>query len=89
MELEELQLAWTQMGKELETQKKLTNNMIMEMTRIRYKNKFKKISNYEKAGTVVCFGVALLILIKFNKLDMWYLQASGILCLGFLIIMPY
>ena len=89
MELEELQLAWTQMGKELETQKKLTNNMIMEMTRIRYKNKFKKISTYEKAGTVVCFGVAILILIKFNKLDMWYLQAAGILCLGFLIIMPY
>lgn len=88
MELEELQLAWTQMGKELETQKKLTNNIIMEMTRTKYKNKFKKISMYEKAGTVVCFGVALLILINFKKLDTWYLQACGTLCLGFLIIMP-
>ncbi|MFT6796862.1 MAG: hypothetical protein ACJART_002008 [Maribacter sp.] len=88
MELEELQLAWTQMGKELETQKKLTNNIIMEMTRTKYKNKFKKISTYEKAGTVVCFGVVLLILVNFNKLDTWYLQACGTLCLGFLIIMP-
>ncbi len=88
MELEELQLAWTQMGKELETQKKLTNNIIMEMTRTKYKNKFKKISTYEKAGTVLCFGVAVLILVNFNKLDTWYLQACGTLCLSFLIIMP-
>ncbi|MFT5736283.1 MAG: hypothetical protein ACI9SG_000623 [Maribacter sp.] len=88
MELDELQLAWTQMGKELETQKKLTNSIIMEMTRTKYKSKFKKISTYEKAGTVVCFGIALLILVNFNKLDTWYLQACATLCLGFLIIMP-
>ncbi len=37
MDLEELQLAWTQMGEELETQKKLTKEIIMEMTRARYK----------------------------------------------------
>lgn len=88
MELEELQIAWTRMSKELETQKKLTNNIIMEMTRNKYRNKFKKISTYEKAGTVVCFGVALLILFYFNRLDTWYLQACGVLTLSFLTIMP-
>ena len=45
MDLEELQLAWTQMGEELETQKKLTKSIILEMTRTRYKNKFEKINN--------------------------------------------
>jgi hypothetical protein len=88
MELEELQGAWTQMSKELETQKKLTNSIIMEMTRTKYKNKFAKISMYEKLGTLVCFGVALFILVNFSKLDTWYLQVCGVLCLAFLIIMP-
>jgi hypothetical protein len=88
MELEELQLAWTQMGKELETQKKLTNDIIMEMTRAKYKNKFKKISAYEKAGAVVCFGAVVYILFYFYKLDTWYLQACGIATLAILIILP-
>ncbi len=88
MELEELQLAWTQMGKELETQKKLTKSIIMDMTRAKYKNKFKKISIYEKAGALVCFGAALFILLYFHKLDTWYLQASGIVTLAILIILP-
>ena len=88
MELEELQLAWTQMGKELETQKKLTKSIIMDMTRAKYKNKFKKISIYEKTGALVCFGAALFILFYFHKLDTWYLQASGIVTLAILIILP-
>jgi len=88
MELEELQLAWTQMGKELAAQKQLTNTIIMEMTKAKYRNKFKKISRYEKTGAVVCFGIALLILLNFYKLDTWYLQVCGALSIGFLIVMP-
>jgi hypothetical protein len=88
MDLEELQLAWTQMDKELKTQKKLTESIIMEMTRTRYKNKFKKISSYEKVGAVVCFGAALYILLHFNKLDTWYLQACGVATLAILIALP-
>ncbi len=88
MDLEELQLAWTQMGEELDTQKKLTKSIILEMTRTRYKNKFEKINNYEKLGAIVCFGAALYILIHFYKLDTWYLQACGVATLAILIALP-
>lgn len=88
MEMEELQLAWSQMGKELETQKKLTKDIIMEMTRTKYENKFKKISMYEKMGAVVCLGAVLFILFYFYKLDTWYLQACGIASLTIQIILP-
>lgn len=88
MELEELQLAWTQMGKELETQKKLTNTIIMEMTRTKYQNKFKKVMIYEKTGAAVCFGAAIYILFHFGNLDTWYLKLCGILALSFLIFIP-
>ena len=88
MDLEELQLAWTQMGKELETQKKLTKDIIMEMTQSKYRNKFSKISNYEKLGTILCFGIASIIIFHFGALDTWYLRLFGLLALVFLIIMP-
>lgn len=88
MELEELQQAWTLMGKELETQKKLTNSIIMEMTHAKYQNKFRKIYNYETLGTLVCFGIALFILFHFEALDTWYLQVCGLIALGFLVVLP-
>lgn len=89
MELEELQLAWTQMGKELETQKKLTNGIIMEMTRNKYKNRFKRTYNYEAVGTFVCFGIALYIVFHFDTLDTWYLRACGVIALVFLVVLPF
>jgi len=88
MELEELQLAWTKMGRELEEQKKLTNEIIMEMTRTKYRNKFRKTYNYETIGTIMCLGIALYILFHFDTLDTWYLQVCGIITLVFLVVMP-
>ncbi|MFD0797637.1 hypothetical protein ACFQZJ_09205 [Maribacter chungangensis] len=88
MEWDELQATWNRMSEELEAQKKLTNSIVMEMARTKYKNKFNKISHYEKLGTVVCFGAALGIILNFSALDTWYLKLCGILSLGFLIIMP-
>lgn len=88
MELEELQTAWTQMSIELEHQKKLTNEIILNMTKEKYRNKFKTITTYETMGAFVCFCIALLILVKFGALNTWYLQLSGLLSLSFLVILP-
>ena len=88
MELEELQEAWTQMGQELEQQKKLTNTIIMQMTQEKYKNKFKKLANYEGVGALICFVLGIIILINFTKLDTWYLITCGVLSLVFLIALP-
>ena len=58
MELEELQSAWTQMSDELNHQKKLTNQIILDMTKQKYQNKFSTITKYETLGAVVCFANA-------------------------------
>ena len=58
------------------------------MTKEKYQNKFKKISTYEAIGAIVCFSVALLVLIKFKSLDTWYLKICGLLTLTFLIVLP-
>ncbi|WP_405396938.1 hypothetical protein [Maribacter sp. Asnod2-G09] len=88
MKLEELQSAWTQMSDELNHQKKLTNQIILDMTKQKYQNKFSTITKYETLGAVVCFAIALFVLLNFGKLDTWYLQVCGVLTLSFLIVLP-
>ena len=88
MNVEELQSTWAEMSQELEKQKKLTHEIIIDMTQIRYKNQLQKIANYEGFGAVICFVIALVILVNFNKLDTWYLQLCGLITLFFLLVLP-
>jgi amino acid transporter len=88
MELKELETLWSEMSKDLETQKKLTNQLIMNMTQERYSNKFQKISTYETIGGVICILAAIFILAKFSMLDIWYLQLCGLFTVIFLILLP-
>ena len=88
MEIEELKAAWVQMSNELEQQKKLTNDIILNMTKQKYQNKFILVTKYETIGALVCFIISIFIVINFNKLDTWYLQICGALTLSFLIILP-
>lgn len=88
MEIEELQTVWSEMSDQLEKQKKLTNELIMEMTQDRYRNKFDKITFYETIGAVICFAMAIYLLVNINKLDTWYLLSCGIFTIAFLIILP-
>lgn len=88
MELEELQSVWSEMSLQLEKQKKLTHKIIMEMTQRKYSDKFQKFMQYEGMGTVICFGMALVLLFNFGKLDTWYFMLLGILALAFLLGLP-
>ncbi|MGI9546843.1 MAG: hypothetical protein ACR2MM_06390 [Flavobacteriaceae bacterium] len=88
MNVEEIQSIWTQMSSELEKQKKLTNEIIMQMTQERYKSKLQTIAKYEGMGAIVCFASALIILFNFYKLDTWYLVLCGLFTLFFLLVLP-
>ena len=88
MEIEELQAAWLQMSTELKKQKKLTDDIILSMTQEKYKNKFRNVTTYETVGAFICFCIALLLIVKFGKLDTWYLKACGIFSLSYLIVLP-
>lgn len=88
MEIEEMQALWSELTDQLEKQKKLTDKIIMDMTQERYSNKFRKITNIETFGALVCFIMGLYILINFPKLDTWYLMACGAITLTFLFGLP-
>ncbi|MEL6916213.1 MAG: hypothetical protein AAFO99_00645 [Bacteroidota bacterium] len=88
MEIEELQAVWSEMSLQLEKQNKLTNKIIMQMTQERYSNKFSKVSTYETMGAVVCFIMAVYLLIHFSKLETWYQITSGIFTIAILLVLP-
>ena len=89
MNFEDLQKTWQEMSLELEKQKKLTHEIVMQMTQQRYKNQLQKIANYEGIGAILCFIIALFVLANINKLDTWYLLACGIFAIAFLLLYPF
>ncbi len=88
MELEEMQMAWSQMSQELEKQKQLTDEIILKMTQQRYKDHWNKIATPEKIGSVICYTALIFILANFEKFDTLPLQISGGLCILILAILP-
>lgn len=88
MELEEMKSVWQKMSQQLEKQKLLTDKMIVEMTQQKYKNKLSAITIPESVGALVCFAMALYIILNFQKLDTWYLALSGLFSILFCIALP-
>jgi len=88
MDLEEMKNTWGEMSTEIDKQKKLTDKLIMMMTKEKYNKTLRRISIPETIGTVICYITVLLILFNFEKLDTWYLQLSGLLSVAILIVLP-
>ena len=88
MELEELKGLWKDMSEELDRQKILTDQMVVEMTRQKYRDKLNQISLPETVGTLVCFAMAAYALFNFDKLDTWYLVLCGVISIAFCLVLP-
>jgi hypothetical protein len=89
MEFEEMKSLWGEMSGKIEQQKKLTDSLIIKMTKADYKNKIMKIFIPELIGALVCFAAALYILLSFQKLDRWYLIVCGIVSVLILLLLPF
>ena len=88
MELEEMKTLWGTMSQELDRQKLLTDQLVVEMTQKKYRDTLKGISLPETVGTVICFAMAIYAILNFNKLDTWYLVLCGVLSISFCIVLP-
>ena len=88
MELAEVQSMWQEMTQELEQQQKLTNQIIIDMTKEKYQKNLNRIAQYEGLGSVICILMAIYLLFQFNLLDTWYLKLFGLFTISFLIAAP-
>jgi len=88
MEIDEMKTVWAEIGGQLEKQKKLTDKMIMMMTQEQYRKKWNKIAYPEIFGTIICFGMAIFILINIEKLETWYNVLFGISSAIIMLVLP-
>ena len=79
---------WEEMSIKLEKQKKMTDTLIIQMTRQNYRNKIRKILVPETIGALGCIAQIVFILINFRELDTWYLSACGIIAAVVLFLLP-
>jgi len=88
MELDEMKSLWEDMSEKLERQKLLTDKVVLEMTQKKYRAKLNYISVPETVGTIICFAMAVYVLVNFDKLDTWYLALCGVISVSFCVILP-
>lgn len=88
MELEQMQTLWNELSAKVEQQHTLTDQLILNMTQQRYKNKFQKIKTYETIATFIAAAMAIAVLVNLGKLDTWYLLACGIFTAAHLLLLP-
>jgi hypothetical protein len=88
MELEEMKTLWEAMSQKIEKQQTMTEKLILEMTKTRYKNRFAKITTFETMASVICFAMAFIVMLNFQKLDTWYLVVCGVFAIIFLVSIP-
>ena len=88
MDLDEMKNVWSEMAEQLEQQKQLTNDMILKMTQLQFKDRLRKIAIPETVSSIVCFVAGAYLLVNLSKLDILSYRIMGIVSIGILIILP-
>lgn len=88
MELADIQAAWNEMNTELKTQKRITNTMILEITKIKFSNKIGSIIKYEGLGTIILFAVSIFILANMDVFDTLAQKICAVISLFIMISLP-
>lgn len=89
MELEEMKAIWGEMSANIEKQQRITDTIIVQITKMNYRNTLSRILLPEAAGSLICIATVVFICINFQLLNTWYLQACGIVSVLLMIAMPY
>lgn len=89
MELEEMKALWGEMSANIEKQQRITDTIIVQITKTNYRNTLSKILLPEAAGSLVCIATVVFICTNFQQLNTWYLQACGIASVLLMLLMPY
>lgn len=88
MELDELKTAWQGMSKRVENQEILTNQILEQMTREKYRSKINTIGYSEYIGTIICYSGAAYLTTYFTKIEDTLMQLFAIISIALLFILP-
>ncbi|GAB5527220.1 MAG: hypothetical protein Roseis2KO_50920 [Roseivirga sp.] len=78
MDLDEMKAVWSDLGTQLEQQKRLNQDLIMKMTQEKSSSRMGRIIRVETFGIIVSGAILIYLLANFNKLTDWPALTGGI-----------
>lgn len=88
MELEEMKSHWQNLSVKVENHERIQKEILLEMTKTRFRRKMDGIRIPEIFGTLICFAYAAYLVYNFGKIDLWFNQTLAVANIFSFIILP-
>lgn len=88
MELDDLKASWEEVGEKIEKQLVLNTKLIEKMTQQNYRMRLNRIAYPEIAGSLICLGMAVGLIVVFDRFDTPGLRLFAGLSVLLLIVLP-
>ncbi|MFC5624721.1 hypothetical protein [Algoriphagus winogradskyi] len=88
MELDEMKSLWADLSLQVEKQDKIQKELLMEITKQKFRSKLNSVRIPEIIGSLVCVGYAMYFLSRFGEFELWYNQIFALVCIFLMIALP-
>lgn len=88
MELDEMKSLWADLSLQVEKQDKIQKELLLEITKQKFRNKMNGIRIPEILGSLVCVGYAMYFLARFGDIELWYNQVFALVTILIMIALP-
>jgi len=88
MELEEMKSLWGDLSLQVEKHDKIQKELLLEITKQKFRNKLNNIRIPEIIGSLVCVGYAMYFLSRFGDFELWYNQIFALITIFIMIALP-
>lgn len=88
MELEEMKSLWSDLSVQVEKQDKIQKELLMEITKQKFRNRLNSVRIPEVLGSLVCIGYAMYFLSRFGDFELWYNQVFALVTIFIMIVLP-
>ena len=88
MELDEMKSLWADLSLQVEKQDKIQKELLMQITKQKFRSKLNGIRIPELIGSFICVFYAMYLLSHFAEFEMWYNQIFALITILILIVLP-
>ncbi|MDR7127797.1 hypothetical protein J2X69_000125 [Algoriphagus sp. 4150] len=88
MELDEMKTLWADVSLRMEKQDKIQKELLIDITRQKFRNKLDYVRIPEIIGALFCVGYAMYVLSHFSDFELWYNQLFALISVFILLALP-
>ncbi len=88
MELDEMKSLWADLSLQVEKQDKIQKELLLQITKQKFRSKMNAVNIPEIIGSLVCVGYAMYFLARFSDFEIWYNQVFALVNIFIMIVLP-